>query len=281
MNTLSRKSTEVILQGGLGNQLFGWAVGLTLQSKLKSDLALNVSQLNHRAFGIPNSLLHGVSISYVHPTYALSKSVYLKKLYRTLFQKGNYFERTFDYEDRFTQINTPKRLFGYFQSYRYFEDVEPIIMSRLESFQEFSQQYRDLLKRMPTNFVSLHIRRGDYLNNPNYHRLLDMEYYSAALAKVRLTHAESPVVVFSDDKEFAIKLFPSQNVVSSEDLSDPFETMILMSKGVALIGGNSSFSLWAGYLMNHQMKITVFPKQWFAPGINSRDQLMPTQMHRI
>ena len=47
---MAQNKVVVELQGGLGNQLFGWAAGYVLSRKLECDLFLDCSQLSSRGF---------------------------------------------------------------------------------------------------------------------------------------------------------------------------------------------------------------------------------------
>ena len=90
-------------------------------------------------------------------------------------------------------------IFGYYQTYKYFEHIEDEIredftfdadlVKSCKEFLEYTYVFRDV--------IALHIRRGDYVSNPN-HPSQPMEYYQRALEML----PDLDVIVFSDDSEW-------------------------------------------------------------------------------
>ena len=113
--------------------------------------------------------------------------------------------------------------------------------------------------------VGLHIRRGDYVTNPN-HNVLELSYYKKALSKFP---DDVTVIVFSDDSEWCHKqeMFSDDRFMISENNSG-YVDMCLMSMCTDFIIANSSFSWWAAWLGNRGKVIA--PKKWF-PKINDRE----------
>ena len=114
--------------------------------------------------------------------------------------------------------------------------------------------------------VGLHIRRQDYLTNPN-HCALDIEYYERALAQFP---DDVPVIVFSDDPMWCYvqKLFADDRFMVSES-NDGYLDMCMMSLCSDFIIANSSFSWWAAWLGNRGKVIA--PKKWFPDDKNTND----------
>lgn len=120
----------------------------------------------------------------------------------------------------------------------------------------------------PIDMVSLHVRRGDYLNNPFYVNLQDTDYYERAIA----LFPDAKFLVFcadrqegSDDKsdmEWCKEQFRGRDFTfyQGKDEVDDFNAM---SGCKAHIGANSSFSWWAAYVSGNP---AVFPKEWFTDG---------------
>jgi len=91
-----------------------------------------------------------------------------------------YREPNFHYDD-LPFINQPIKFFGYYQSYKYFEEHKHSI----EKFIRLEEQ-RDNLKNDYdfTDLVCLHFRVGDYVNLQHHHPLMPVEYYSMALKQL-------------------------------------------------------------------------------------------------
>ena len=114
--------------------------------------------------------------------------------------------------------------------------------------------------------VGLHIRRQDYLTNPN-HCALDMSYYKKALKQFEY---DVPVIVFSDDPAWCHEqdLFQDDRFMISENESGYID-QCLMSMCSDFIIANSSFSWWAAWLGNRGK--VVAPKKWFPDDKNTND----------
>jgi hypothetical protein len=113
--------------------------------------------------------------------------------------------------------------------------------------------------------ISLHIRRGDYVSNPN-HPVQDIEYYRQALNVL----PDLPVIVFSDDPEWCNEqeFFSSERFAISEGNTTDAD-MCLMSLCQYHIIANSSFSWWGAWLA--QSKHVIAPKNWFGGDCVNKD----------
>jgi hypothetical protein len=268
-----RKDVEVFLLGGLGNQLFGWAAGFALAKRLNVNLIVNTSQLSTRKLALPEQLLFGAKVSGEKSLYYKSNSNTLKQIYRKLPLNNSYFEKQFNFEDRFNEIKKPLSLHGYFQSKGYFENFESEIISLLDNKHNLTNEYKRIREALPDRFISIHLRRGDYVEKSEFHPLTTEKYYKKALNHLSRQSLDLKKVIFSDDESLARKMFPTDLVVTQKMLAQPFDNLYLMSQGEAIIGSNSSFSLWAGFLRSASGGVCIFPKRWF--GLGSLKNLSP------
>ncbi len=140
---------------------------------------------------------------------------------------------------------------GYFQSYRYFQDIQEIIRSYFEtkSNEYFNSGNKD--------FVSIHVRRGDYLNLQHTHPLLDLSYYQRAM--MRFSRG-TKFLVFSDDIPWCKSHILGDNVYYYD--FDEKRSFIAMKNCRHNIIANSSFSWWAAWLNPNPDKIIIAPKVW-------------------
>jgi hypothetical protein len=145
-------------------------------------------------------------------------------------------------------------LLGYFQTEKYFKHIEDEIRSDFT----FKEDLLELCKSfIYEDTISLHIRRGDYVLNPN-HPVQPMSYYEQALAEL----PELPVIIFSDDSEWCKEqeLFSDDRFIVAEGNSTDCD-LCLMSLCKYHIIANSSFSWWGAWLANS--KKVIAPKNWF------------------
>jgi len=170
-------------------------------------------------------------------------------------RQGVFQERThmFD-EDLFEKCPDNVDLFGYFQTEKYFRHIENEIRQDFSFKKDLLKICRDFIQE---DTISLHIRRGDYVHNPN-HPLQSMGYYKKALSKL----PNLPVIVFSDDPDWCREqdLFATDRFMISEDNSTDCD-LCLMSLCKYHVIANSSFSWWGAWLAKSEKVFA--PQNWF------------------
>jgi len=149
---------------------------------------------------------------------------------------------------------------GYWQSHKYFEHNRDLILE-LFSIPKKHEEYIDknygyAWQMKPT--VSIHVRRGDYVNITHAHPLCSINYYNNAIEFL----GDCNYMVFSDDLEWCKLNFPSSYTFVDE--SD-YISLYLMSMCDHNIIANSSFSWWGAWLNTNDDKKVIYPKQWFGP----------------
>ena len=151
-------------------------------------------------------------------------------------------------------------MFGYFQSEKYFKHIEDDIRNDFTFKEDISSDVNNFFNSyFDTNdVISLHIRRGDYTNNPN-HPVQPLSYYSDALKRF---DSDLPVIIFSDDSDWCKnqELFSDDRFAVSENNTTEFD-LCLMSKCKYHIIANSSFSWWGSWLAKSEK--TIAPRNWF------------------
>jgi len=283
--------------GGLGNQMFQYAVGLSLATKLDTDFYVDKSQFKryktHR-FGLDTLCL---DMEFTDPKdyflYERQKSMLSKaKAYirRVQSQKpvlSVYREKGFPYAPAVLDQRDGTYLTGYFQSEKYFLPIREVLV---ESFKpkKISKPVATMAKKIEnaTSSISLHVRRGDYVSNPDankHHGTKGMDYYAAALKHIFKTKNDYTVFVFSDDINWCktnLKI-DNKKIVWVDSKNSPIEDIYLMSLCKNNIIANSTFSWWGAWLNTNPKKIVVAPKVWFQdPAINTTD-LIPKSWTRM
>jgi len=134
---------------------------------------------------------------------------------------------------------------GFFQSDKYFKDYKSEIINLFS----LKQQYIDYLKNKYSSVInnpqsiSLHIRRGDSMDNPHM-QLLEVEYFKKVVDRVG---EDKTFIIFSDDIEWCtenLKFITNKVFIKEVDILE----MHLMSLIKTNIITNSTFSWWGAYL---------------------------------
>jgi hypothetical protein len=197
------------------------------------------------------------------------------KVKHRIYKKGFYEEKDFGFHEiPYNDRNLYLR--GYFQSWRYFEQHIPLMRTAINEFQSDNNVYLKFLHELQSEqWVAIHLRRGDYLNNQKIYEITSSKYYSNAIKNLTSSNQDFLKVIFTDSPEYVNQVIPKHDLVISiaEELT-PMENLILMSKAHALIGANSTFSWWAGLAMDEN-KRKIFPSKWFTAETNLSDLLLP------
>ena len=185
-----------------------------------------------------------------------------------------YQEPHFHHDPGFWNLPDGTELSGYFQSEKYFARYADEIRK------EFSFRGMEMIPLI--SWVSIHVRRGDYLSFPEHHPPLTMEYYREAMARF----PGARFLVFSDDPGWCLLNFrdAGYNVEISTGRSAA-EDMALMAACDHHIIANSSFSWWGAWLSRNPEKRVIAPAAWFGPAKqppqwDTRD-LLPESWERI
>ena len=154
---------------------------------------------------------------------------------------------------------------GYFQSYKYFENHRNKILDSLnihELKNGIKEKYGDY-----SDFVSIHVRRGDYLHLSQYHYNLQMDYYNNAIEHFG---KDSKFLIFSNDIDWCKQEFNSLKNVQFSENKDDWEDIILMSTCRDNVIANSSFSWWGAWLNTNNSKTVIAPSRWFGPAYSNK-----------
>lgn len=267
----------VNLKGGLGNQMFQYALGRTLALKNNDVLKLDTESLSQakelgniyrpfdlEVFTIEKNIASPEEIAllkYPHGVFSKLTDQFKRKVLR---QSNVVFNK------KVTTLTGDQYLDGYWQSPRYFESIRPTLLADFtlrEALSSSGQARQEQIKN--TNSVSIHVRRGDYIQNPRVLRengICSVSYYTGAIALIEETQKEVTYFIFSDDIAWVKENLPLSNamVVYVEDktLTAPQE-LYLMSQCKHNIIANSSFSWWAAWLNQNERKVIVAPTPWF------------------
>jgi hypothetical protein len=119
-----------------------------------------------------------------------------------------------------------------------------------------------------TNFIAIHIRRGDYAHPRNSETigLLSISYYLQGIDLVQSRLGDLPVWLFSDEPEYVLEIMPLMprncRLILSPNESHPAETLLIMSKAKGFVLSNSTFSWW-GARFARDDSFKVVPSPWF------------------
>ncbi len=264
----------VKVMGGLGNQLFQYALYRQLQENGK-EAYLDISwyrgsNSTYRKFQL-NLFQTKIKECTKRQKYKLAgndeslagivcrKIFGRKKSYVIESETGEFDPDILKMQDVY--------LDGYWQRKEYFEDISELLRNELV-LRKFpvGENKRILEEIEKTNSVAIHVRRGDYLKMQDmFGGICTEEYYNNSMKYMGEHINDAHFFVFSDDMGWCRKFFDQKENITFVDINNEDAScfdLFLMSKCKNMIMANSSFSWWAEYLNNNADKVVVAPSKW-------------------
>ena len=280
-----------VLMGGLGNQLFQIFTTIAVSIELKDK------------FMFPNNLYGGTRTRTYWNTLLkeLKSSVMMKPsnslklpVYKEVGFKYNKIQLSSDMVKR----NGGVLLYGYYQSYKYFENKYEKIAKYIKLDEQrkvirdtyFVDNNLDIIPTNPeNNIISLHFRMGDYKKLSDYHPIMDTEYYIKSIGlilnKIKYNNDANRrvTILYFYEKEDAADVLTKIELIKkeypfiefkcadSDSRMEDWQQILLMSCCQHNIIANSSFSWWGAYFNNNPQKIVCYPDKWFGENLKSND----------
>lgn len=259
--------------GGLGNQMFQYALYKSAECrgvKVKGDLNYfrshkchNGFEL-HRVFNIKINNINRLESMY----FRIASSNKLRNSPLGLISKCVLYESDMVQHKNVLEAKN-KYVKGFWQNENYFYDIRDILLTDF-AFPGLNSHNSKLATEIQSyQSVSLHIRRGDYLSNKNikyYRNLTETDYYQKAIKYISDNFEDTRFYVFSDDIVWCrenMNLPQHTSFICSNNGSNSFVDMHLMSLCKHNIIANSTFSWWGAWLNKNDSKCVIAPKIWF------------------
>ncbi|MDD5680989.1 MAG: alpha-1,2-fucosyltransferase [Candidatus Omnitrophica bacterium] len=283
------------LVGGLGNQMFQYALARCLAYRLGTILKLDITSYRTAKlrkyglcyFNITERFVNLYDLIRINNSHRISPRLtswlFGKKPMKVITQKN------FSYDSSIFDIDkgTDVYLDGYWQSEKYFIDIEDIIRKEFTVKNALSGKSKELAGKIANSTsVSLHVRRKDYVDNEITHRhhgICSYEYYEAAIDKIAESVVTPNFFVFSDDIDWAKKNIHAEHPVTfvNNNGNKDYEDLRLISMCKHHIIANSSFSWWGAWLCENHNKIIYAPQKWFNTASRDLAVLIPSKWHRL
>ena len=266
------------LKGGLGNQMFQYALYTELKHRGKEVKIDDVSGFVDDKLRVP--VLDRFGVEYERATRdeviaitdskmdifsRIRRKLTGRKTYRIDEMEGIFDPSIFETENAY--------LVGYWQSEKYFsspeviEQIQDTFGKRPQEIMHDSVSWSTLQQIECCESVSIHVRRTDYVDAEHImiHNLCSEKYYKNAISKIRGQHPNAVFFIFTDDKEWCKEHFKGPKFITVElqegeytDVAD----MLLMSRCKHHIIANSSFSWWSAWLNDSPEKLVIAPSKW-------------------
>lgn len=255
----------VRLIGGLGNQLFQYALGRTVALRHGTELKLDVWHFGEYK-------LHAYALSALQITAGIA---YPPEMAGMPEVKEPYLH----FVPEMLEVPDGTYLKGYWTTEKYFLPIRDHLLAEFQV--RTPLQGRDLLvaERMRrTESVSLHIRRSDYVAGTYSDQILEpcpLDYYDRAVSALTRQVQNPEFFIFSDDPGWVrehLKLPYPMTMVDHNTAETNYEDLRLMSLCRHNIIANSTFSWWGAWLNRHAEKVVIGPSKWFTHRARNTDK---------
>ncbi len=285
----------VKLIGGLGNQLFQYALAKKIALSNNEDVLLDITAFEKyklhkyslQFFNIDENFAKNEDIELFFPK---NKNIFKRIRYKIkkIILKPQIIKETNSNNLVFNKISKYSYFDGYWQSEKYFHDIRKELLEDLSITIPLKGKNLNIANKIKsTNSISLHIRRADYVTNLktfNIHGICDLEYYQSAINYMKSKVKNIVIFVFSDDIKWAkenLKTDLEIVFVDHNNADTNYEDLRLMSLCKHNIIANSSFSWWGAWLNQNPGKIVIAPKKWFATNKRDYSEIVPKTWIKI
>ena len=263
--------------GGLGNQIF--QIFATISYAIKSKNRFQF--LNLTTLGAGSTT---VRYTFWESFFSNMKPFLISELPQPIHVIR---EKGFPYNELSVRemVNRNVMIYGYFQSYKYFQENYAIIYRMLNIDKMKNDIVNNLNLSSPEcldleNTISMHFRIGDYKKIQDFHPLATYDFYERSLLYMQISkpNVDFTVLYFCEDCDIddvliiinkLITNYPMYTFKRGTNTLEDWQQMLLMSCCHHNIIANSSFSWWAAYLNTNTDKIVCYPSVWFGKVANN------------
>ena len=261
----------VRLMGGLGNQLFQYAIARRLASETGQPFKLDITEYETdalRAFAL-------------RPFNVRQDIATLEEIDRLRPRAGGFLQNLrysqtwirerlpYAFDPRVVQARGDVYLEGYWANEDYFKSIDSVIRQEFTVKTEPDAANAAAARVMASvASVCVHVRRGDYATDPHtsaFHGLAPLDYYREAAARISATVRDPHFFVFSDDPDWVeqnLRFEHEMTYVTHNGADRDYEDLRLMALCRHHIIANSSFSWWGAWLGQSPGQQVFAPARW-------------------
>ena len=291
-----------IIMGGLGNQLFQIYTTMALSMEMKTNFIFPKVKLetDKRSDTYWDTFLKELEKN--------TMLIDIKKLKYPVYKEKEFKYNKIQIMPDLIKKNGGVMLYGYFQSYKYFDNEYKNITKYIKLDESRSDVRNMYYKKYEnSNVISAHFRMGDYKNLQNCHPILGEDYYinsiNFILSKKRST-IKWTVLYFCEEEDMdevkskvekikkeCMEYFCEKGQeceleferAGGECKIEDWRQLLLMSCCQHNIIANSSFSWWAAYFNDNSEKIICYPERWFGLQLSNHNtsDMCPKSWNKI
>lgn len=274
---------------GIGNQLFGYALGMFLSRKYHKELHIDLTKLNTinrlAKAGLKNDTPRNYELKrlgFNEPVRQFHPIEFLRK--SAVFAPKSYSVIDFRNDRMTSNVTGAPNIYSIgWGDLTVVEKVLPEMKKKFSPGFELKVETKEMLNLIQKkNAIALHVRRTDYLNKKTGSRfggVCTEIYYLNAIKYISNRVTDPYFIVFSDDVEFVKSQFNLPNSYFVQG-NPGYVDLYLMSQCYHFILANSTFSFWAALLSENEEKIVCVPEYWYNRPLE-KEKYIPEEWQRI
>ncbi len=269
----------ISIKCGLGNQMFQYACAraMSLRNNESFDMFMRARELSgEKRYGLMKLNIAKIptvdselnpKVLYTRVLNAIAKinrkKPFSERKYNRYVKFGYFIKDRGHYMGKPDSKFPIKYLTSYFQSEKYFDDYIKTIKEELIVKTEPSPNNKEWIKRINSleSPVCLHIRRGDFVNNKQFHVCTE-EYYRKSIDMMKNIVKNPTFIAFSEDIDYVKSLKLDCDILYVDENNPDYEELRLMYNCNHFIISNSSFSWWGQYLSKNLNRKVIAPAKW-------------------
>jgi hypothetical protein len=288
------------LQGGLGNQMFQYAIARALSERYQTAFILNRSwfgtpQGNATPRELQLNLLNIQDIQFIDEIFPkkLGKIARILQPFLPTQSLVIYQRNAFDFDPTLFKLkNVSTRdlyISGYWQAFPYIDAIREQLKEEFKTRSAIADSYQDYLQKIHTSeSVMVHIRRGDYVHSPaaaQYHGTLPIHYYQTAIQDLLAVKPNAHLFIFSDDLMWAKEALGAsaqktyiEHTSSADAAAQELQLMFACKHHII---ANSSLSWWGAWLKQEKNGLVLAPNRWINDQHLDLSNLLPAEWKKV
>ena len=275
------------MSGGLGNQLFQYAVARRLADTLGEDLEIDTRFFPQHSYGTTKGfwiaqLPIRSTVKKYPETGPLAPHAIIPRIKRKILDeriRPVYRENAIGFDPTLFSVKKNSILYGCFQSVKYLIPNDATLARELSPAHMMTPADRVMIESLlQAEVASVHVRRGDYLSLPGFGAENYENYLIRAMNLVAGERSAIRFLIFSDDIAWcqSSQIFKSRcDFYDAPAHRHPMLDLYIMSRCSHHIISNSSYSWWAAWLGDQPGKRVVAPSTWILGADSRKSGIIP------
>jgi hypothetical protein len=281
--------------GGLGNQMFQYAMGRALAIENSTELKLDISAFEwyklHK-YGLNKlNIVENLASDEENKLFLKGEKKFglnrIVKFFVPYYKRSYISEKAMSYDPNMKMVKDNVYLDGYWGSEKYFKKIEIQLRKEFTLKEDPNASNLEMARKiLEENAISIHIRRGDYVTDSKtnaIHGTCSLDYYHRAIEDVLNYQPDPHFFIFSNDLQWVTDNFIipyPMTLVNINGADQGYKDMRLMSLCRHHIIANSTFSWWGAWLGEYKNKRVYSPERWYNVDYDIQD-LIPDSWHKI